>query len=352
MNRNVILIVTIFLACVTIILLGNLITIGDKLGELTHVYVEYAFYMIIVLLVFVYLILPMIKMHRAPEFPALSVDKSWSTKQLQIFAKRLADNCNYIPDVSLRKKHQTELRNSIQFYSAEHDALLNIISKEVSLRMDGNTDMNVLGINKRIKEWGKTVFMVTAISQNSKFDALTVLVMNFKLISDLVAATGFRPTKSRLFRLYVSVLTTSLITYCASQVLSDVDGVAPFDFGDDIDDDQFDVDIDDMDDENFGASIIEGLKRLTIPGFVLGSIVEGSMNALLTMRIGYVTRAYLTEGPRALNGMKNKRHVKRQAIRESFKSLPSVVCDGSVVVGKSTERIIRKFFSGDKEENK
>lgn len=350
MNRNLILIVSIFLSCVVVILLGNIITIGDKLGELTHIYVEYVFYAIIVLLTFIYIIFPIVKMHIAPEFPVLSADKSWDSKRLLEFANRLACNCDYITDISIRKEHQLELRKSIDFHSAEHDALLDIISREINLRINGDDNIKVLGINRRIKEWGKTVFMVTAVSQNSKIDAFSVLVMNFKLISDLISATGFRPTKPRLFRLYVSVLTTSLITYCTSSVLSDVDGVTPFDFGNSTD--GVDVDLDEVDNKNFGTSFLEGLKRLTIPGFVVSSVIEGCMNSLLTMRIGYVTRAYLVEGPQALDSTKNKRSVKRKAIKEAFKSLPSVVSDGSIVVGKSAGNIIRKFIGGDDEENK
>ena len=33
--------------------------------------------------------------------------------------------------------------------------------------MEGNREMGVLGVDNRIREWGKTVFLVTALSQNS-----------------------------------------------------------------------------------------------------------------------------------------------------------------------------------------
>ena len=50
MKRNLILIAAIFIGIIATLLLGNIITIGDKIGELTHIYVEYAFYIIIIVL--------------------------------------------------------------------------------------------------------------------------------------------------------------------------------------------------------------------------------------------------------------------------------------------------------------
>ena len=56
-----------------------------------------------------------------------------------------------------------------------------IISNEVNRRLEGDTNLGVVGIDSRIKEWGKTVFMVTAISQNGVFDTVSVLIMNYNI---------------------------------------------------------------------------------------------------------------------------------------------------------------------------
>ena len=352
MNRNLFLIVSIFLGIIATILVGNVITIGDKLGELTHLYVEYAFYIILLLLVAFYLIRPIIRVHRAPEIPILSVNGDWNTKQLREFAKQLAANCNYINDKKLRDKHKRDFLKKIQFHSADVNILRTIISEEIALRMEGSKELNVLGINNRIKEWGKTVFMVTAISQNNKFDTLAVLTMNYKLISDIVLASGFRPTKPQMFKLYVKVLTTALITYCTSQVFTDVDGVAPFDFDDnDMTDNLTEIDADmdvDLDEGGFGTSIMNALKKLEIPGVLVGSVLDGCLNALMTLRIGYVTKSYLTEGAGALSGTKNKRYIKRKALKESFKSMPSVIANGSGAIGKTASSILTKMFKEEK----
>lgn len=345
MNRNLFLIIGVFLAIIATILVGNVIIIGDKLGELTHRYVEYTFYIVLLLLVVLYLIRPIVKVHRAPEIPVLAVDDDWNARQLRDFSKRLAANCDYICDKKLRDGHRREFLKSVQFHSADTDVLRTIISEEIALRMDGSKELNVLGINNRIKEWGKTVFMITAISQNNKFDTLAVLVMNYKLIADIVLASGFRPTKPQMFKLYVKVLTTALITYCTSQVFTDIDGVAPFDFdgGDVADDLGSDMDVD-VDEGGFGTSIINSLKKLEIPGVLIGSVMDGCLNALMTLRIGYVTKSYLTEGAGALSGTKNKRRVKRNALKDSFKAMPSVIVNGSGAIGKTASTMLTGIF--------
>lgn len=357
MNRNLIIIVGVFIAIIVTLLTGNIIIIGDKIGRLTHVYVEYSLYAFLFVLSVIYIIRPILKVHNAPEFPVLSIGNMSNVNQLKIFAKRLADNCDYIPDKKLRKKHRNELLNNIRFHSAEFEPLKVVISKEIALRMDGSKELNVLGIDNRIKEWAKTVFMITAMSQNSKFDTITVLVMNYRLIADIVLASGFRPTKPQLFKLYVKVLTTALITYCTSQVFTDIDGVAPFDFGDDIpagesldnvSDAEIDVDIEDVDTGSNGvAGIFESLRKIRIPGVVVGSLADGSVNALMTLRIGYVTKSYLTEGTNGLSGSRNKRKIKRQALKESIKVLPAVLASGSKSLGKGVANMMTKIVKSE-----
>lgn len=342
------------MAVVATMLAGNIIVIGDKIGRMTHVYVEYSFYVLLLILAAIYLIRPIVKVHRAPEFPKLSVNGMSDAEQLRKFARCLANHCDYIQDKELRKSHRDKLMSSIRFHSADVEPLKVIVSKEIALRMDGCKELNVLGIDNRIKEWGKTVFMITAMSQNSKFDAIAVLLMNYRLIADIVLASGFRPTKPQMFKLYVKVLTTALITYCTSQVFTDIDGIAPFDFGDNVSaddtvDTMSDVDIDidtDMGSSGF-AGIIESLRKIRIPGIVVGSLVDGCVNALMTLRIGYVTKAYLTEGAGALSGTRNKRKIKRLALKESFKSLPSVMMSGSTAIGKAMADFMSKIFKGD-----
>lgn len=380
MKRNLLIITLLFLGSFVILLLGNIIIIGEKIASLSHVaWAEYAFYALILVVFYVVVIRPVVRVHRAPQIPALSIDGEWNTAQLVAFGHKLADNCNYIPkDKScpeLRKLHQQRLREDLERYATSREELVQIISKELKLRIEGGElketsgpriedmySVRIIGINRRIIEWAKSVFMITAISQNGKLDTVSVLYMNYKMIEDVIVASGFRPTRQQLFRQYVNILVTSLMTFVASEVFRDMGSVAPFgsladqssDAASDIDIsdasvDAADVDLDDIGDTVSGdTGFLSILSNVKIPGVVIGSICDGIVNSLMTLRIGYVTRNYLIDGMNSLNGIKAKRKAKRVAVKEALKSLPKVVVVGTSFVGKGAMNIILNIIGGKK----
>ena len=380
MKRNLLIITLLFLGSFVILLLGNVIIIGEKIASLSHVaWAEYAFYALILVGFYVVVIRPGVRVHRAPQIPALSIDGEWNTAQLVAFGHKLADNCNYIPkDKScpeLRKLHQQRLREDLERYATSKEELVQIISEELKLRIEGGElketsgphiedmySVRIIGINRRIIEWAKSVFMITAISQNGKLDTVSVLYMNYKMIEDVIMASGFRPTRQQLFRQYVNILVTSLMTFVASEVFKDMGSVAPFgsladqssDAASDIDIsdasvDGADVDLDDIGDTVSGdTGFLSILSNVKIPGVVIGSICDGIVNSLMTLRIGYVTRNYLIDGMNSLNGIKAKRKAKRAAVKEALKSLPKVVVVGTSFVGKGAMNIILNIIGGKK----
>ena len=380
MKRNLLIITLLFLGSFVILLLGNIIIIGEKIASLSHVaWAEYAFYTLILVVFYVVVIRPVVRVHRAPQIPALSIDGEWNTAQLVAFGHKLADNCNYIPkDKScpeLRKLHQQRLLEGLERYATSREELVQIISEELKLRIEGGElketsgprteDMHsvrIIGINRRIIEWAKSVFMITAISQNGKLDTVSVLYMNYKMIEDVIVASGFRPTRQQLFRQYVNILVTSLMTFVVSEVFKDMGSVAPFgsladqssDAASDIDIsdasvDAADVDLDDIGDTVSGdTGFLSILSNVKIPGVVIGSICDGIVNSLMTLRIGSVTRNYLIDGMNSLNGIKAKRKAKRVAVKEALKSLPKVVVVGTSFVGKGAMNIILNIIGGKK----
>lgn len=380
MKRNLLIITLLFLGSFVILLLGNIIIIGEKIASLSQVaWAEYAFYALILVVFYVVVIRPVVRVHRAPQLPALSIDGEWNIAQLVAFGHKLADNCNYIPkDKScpeLRKLHQQRLREDLERYATSKEELVQIISEELKLRIEGGElketsgpraedlhSVRIIGINRRIIEWAKSVFMITAISQNGKLDTVSVLYMNYKMIEDVIVASGFRPTRRQLFRQYVNILVTSLMTFVASEVFKDMDSVAPFgsladqssDVASDIDIsdasvDEADVDLDDIGDTVSGdTGFLSILSNVKIPGVVIGSICDGIVNSLMTLRIGYVTRNYLIDGMNSLNGIKAKRKAKRAAVKEALKSLPKVVVVGTSFVGKGAMNIILNIIGGKK----
>ena len=110
-----------------------------------------------------------------------------------------------------------------------------------------------------------------------------------------------------------------------------------------------DVDLDDIGDTVSGdTGFLSILSNVKIPGVVIGSICDGIVNSLMTLRIGYVTRNYLIDGMNSLNGIKAKRKAKRAAVKEALKSLPKVVVVGTSFVGKGAMNIILNIIGGKK----
>lgn len=217
-------------------------------------------------------------------------------------------------------------------------ALSTTVEEEIANRFSGNEELDVKGINKRITDWAASSFMITAVSQNGKFDTISSIYINIRMISDLVRAAGFRPTRRQMFRLYSTVLVTSLMTFVLSDALDDTPDVSPFaHLGEDAADDA-------ATDDDSAFSPYAILKSIKIPGFVLGSALDGAANALMTMRIGYITSSYLTEGAQAFRGLAAKRAIKRQAMRQAFSGLPSVIAAGSSVIGKTATSALLKIF--------
>lgn len=315
------LIIGVFIGILVILLMGNVITVAEKLGEICHtVYVEYAFYALILVLLIAFVLIPIIKVHTAPEFPAMRlVDETADMKKLRSFAKRLVSGCGYIEDAEVRASHQKQIREELESCSEDMECLKAFIDREVTLRFDGNKEMGVPGINSRMKEWAKSVFMITAVSQNNLVDSAVLLVMNYRQVEDLVLATGFRPTRAQMFRIYANILTTTLVSYCTSEVLSDLAGE---------------------------TTLAGAMANLKIPGVISESAIQGAVNALLTLRIGYVTRTFLMEGPDALAGRQRRREVSLKAFKEAFVAIPGVLAGTAATMGKG----LMNLFKGKKSE--
>ena len=75
------------------------------------------------------------------------------------------------------------------------------------------------------------------------------------------------------------------------------------------------------------------MANLKIPGVISESAIQGAVNALLTLRIGYVTRTFLKEGPDALAGRK-RREVSVRAFKDAFAAIPGVLAGTATAMGK------------------
>ena len=333
MKRNLIIIVLIFIGVIVLMLMGNVITIGDKLYDLTrNRWVELGFYCLVALGLFYLIIWPIIRLHSTPEFPRLSVDDyvgetDQTKRELKRFAVSLSKHLGYLPKEE-REAHRKELRQQIDsFYDISE--LRTIVQKELDQRFDI--------VKSHTNEWAKTVFMLTAVSQNGKLDAAISMVINFRMIFDLIRCSGYRPSHGQLFKQYVRILVTSLFSYYLSNTLEDFDlttlgGEEAADTvitGNTVSEPEF-------------LTSVAGLKFLNM---VPASLVDGALNSLLTLRIGYVTLSYLKEGTEGLagrRGMKVRRNAMLQAIKAFGIMAKDTTISGLALIGEKVGDLLKK----------
>ena len=338
MKRNIIIIVLILIGFIVLLLMGNVITIGDKIYELTQIReVEIGFYCVVGLAVFYLVLWPIVRLHATPEFPKLSVDayigdSDKTKKELKGFARSLSNHLGYLPKEE-REEHRKEMRRQIDSYYDVAE-LRGIVQKELDCRF--NT------VKTHVNEWAKTVFMLTAVSQNGKLDALISMVVNFRMIADLIRCSGYRPSNRQMFKQYVRILVTSLFSYYLSNSLENFDLSSMG--GEEAADTVItgaEIDGNTVTESDFLASVA-GLKFLNL---VPASLVDGALNSLLTLRIGYVTLAYLKEGAEGLEG-KNGMKVRRRAMLEAIKAFGVMAKDTTVsglsLIGEKISDLLKK----------
>jgi len=164
-----------------------------------------------------------------------------------------------------------------------------------------------------IQHHAKTVMISTAISQNGRLDFITVIVVNIQMIKELVVMCGFRPSYRNLAKLIVNVFTTALIAEGLENV--NISDILP-------------------------QSTMQMLGEIPLIKPMISSVVEGISNALLTLRIGIVTRKYLFDDAEDLT----KEKIRFGALVEAAKHLPIVVADGLMIFPKT----IFNFFKPKK----
>ena len=112
--------------------------------------------------------------------------------------------------------------------------------------------------------------MYSAISQTNKVDSLLVAVLNLQLVKDIIFLYGFRPSDSKLVRIFARILQNSLIAY----------GLGGARIGNTV-----------------VQSMGNAVRGIPILGSAISTLVDSSVqgltNGVLTTVIGYQTIKYL-----------------------------------------------------------
>lgn len=277
-------------------LVSNVLDVGIKLRTITP-WLEYGFYAISALLVYFLIIHPVCVILFSPTFSIETVLDKPSRKNRKL----------------TKKMAKTVMKNSA-IDQVDVDRIKAAMNKDDELREEMNRILNgplKKELNKIIINNAKTVMVSTAISQNGKLDAFTVVTVNIKMIKELVLKCGFRPSGSKLGKLAARVFATALIA----------DGLESLDLEDIL-----------------PASSTNFLAEIPILKPVMSSVIQGISNALLTIRIGVVTRKYLF----ADAGAFTKNEIRMQALKESLKILPIVIKDAIALFPNKIARMFSK----------
>lgn len=292
-----------FIILFLLMLLSSVLDVGERLRNVSK-YLEYAFYGITVILVYALIFRPVHIIVFSPTFSIQTTldDEQTSYKNYRLYkrvVKRLLDE-PYLPD-----EEKQNLLATLNDKKLLQDNLNHAFNKYVKKE-----------INRRIKKHAKTVMISTAISQNGRLDFFTIIVVNLKMIKELVQMCGFRPSYKNLSKLTINVFTTALIAEGLENL--DINDVLP-------------------------QSTMNTLGEIPLIKPILSSVTQGISNALLTLRIGIVTRKYLFTDAKEIT----KEKIRRDALLEAAKMLPSVVGDAMLIIPK---RFLGMFKKAPKED--
>jgi hypothetical protein len=285
--KPLIVVVAVLLVSVVLVVIGNVITIGDKIAAI-HPVLSYLFYGLMTVFFVWLVVLPVIRVIVTP--PLKPLDNR--------------DINNYTPS------EVTEYVKSGIFTKPEIKAISKSPNRKEEIKkiLDGReTEMR-----KIIKQAAVSNFVITAISQNGSFDFLASIVINFRMINTIVNQSGKRPTYIQLIKLYISVVSASMVIMAIDDVLDNID------FG-----------------ELLGG--VAG-KSLNI---VLPSLTNGLMNAFVSLRIGYATIKYLQVSSEKFQS----ETVRKYAIKSARKELAGVAKEGFSTLLKKTEKMLTNVLS-------
>jgi len=291
-----------FIILFVLILLSSILDVGERLRKLSPI-IEYSFYGLAVILVYVLILRPVHIILFSPSFSvetSLDPDSAHNFQVYKRVAKRLIAQGN-LPEEEVTKL-KAAMNSSVELRPALYHAYNKVVKKQM---------------NQVIKKNAKTVMISTAISQNGRLDFFTIIVVNLKMIKELVVMCGFRPTFKNLAKLTINVFTTALIA----------EGLENMDLND-----------------LLPSSTMNMLGEIPLVKPVVSSVIQGMSNALLTLRIGIVTRKFLFSDAKEIT----KEEIRRNALLEAAKMLPSVLGDALLIFPK---KIAALFKKQPKEEN-
>lgn len=269
----------IFLAIVAVV--SAIVDIGNNLRSI-HVSLAWIFYAAMATGIFWYGVRPLMAIlsNQTRDWSPLldgeaEIDPDWAHQQATLLLKR-------------GQLSSDEVRR-LEYHITFRKDLPNCLRELLQAR---STSMDEVIFNQ-----SRMAFLAVAVSQNGPLDALLILSINIAMVKKVIDELGIRPSMTDLFRIYAWVAIGAVV-------------------------------MDQFEDLEFGEAI-------PAVGSVVGkSVVQGMGAALLTLRAGYLTKAYLMRG--------NDDSHRKEARKWARIKLSGVVVSG---MGELPKGIARKFES-------
>lgn len=275
---------------------GNILIIGSKLGVFSCSF-EWGFYGFLIS-VFIWLI-------AAPVFGVLAKP---------VLALEDVASASSKADYKKLKKVARQLINAGVLPPEQHKKLAGAIGLGSDLCEPLATAVNAQreSATKIIRSHAVRVFVATAISQSGRLDAIAVLVTNFRLVRLLVQHFGYRPPLPTLIKIYTQIFLASL----------------------------FADELDDMDVEGVLGNVGFGaVAAIPGTGLVVNSLFDGTINALFTLRVGFVTRKCLLNAGSSLT----RSEIRKVANREARQELMPVMRDALPVLPNAIKQVAQNL---------
>ena len=256
---------------------------GQRLSHV-HESLAWLFYGLIFISIFWFGIKPMmaiVSKKTRDWSPILNSDSTPSEEWTQKQAQYLLKNAN------LNQEENRKLHYHITFKKDLANYLREIIEKR-------SEAMDKVVMNK-----SKVAFLAVSVSQNGPLDAFLLLTINLSLVKNVVDEMGVRPSIPDLIKLYFLVGIGALV----------IEQISDLEFGD----------------------------AIPAVGTIAGkSAVQGIGAALITLRVGYLAKAYLIQG-------QNKNH-KKGARRWARLKISNVMMSGMSELPKNLAKKIESVL--------
>lgn len=292
---------------------------GRNLNDI-NVYLQYIYYIVVTLVIYALLVRPFIIVMFAPSFTLERINRNLEGKQkksviaknyknlrklaYRLIKKKLIDKENIeLLSQELRKKEGT----LVEKYTSLKDLTDNCVNKNLK------KDIRAIVINA-----SRDTLYLTSLSQNGFVDILVVVINNFRMLKKIVVRCGFRPSFMRLLKFYTNVSFSALVA----------DGAQKMDMN-----------------SIFGNA----LKGLAKP--IVGSLLDGSVNAFFMLRTGFLARNYILE---ECDDADKKDAVRRSAFIDAASALPELTVHSLIApvtdaimggVVNPTKKAVKNLFS-------